>query len=157
MPKSPTQAALPKVAPAKNLVPVTKQELTQKKCKHYSSNLRKGNWQQIEPLITVARTSKWPLEEVVNGILYQLKNDCLWYDLPGDFPPWRVVLYHFNKWSADGTWQKIEACLLTYYGRRVPQPPKQKKPSGKVIFDLGWIRNRVPAAPTLGRSPTGSA
>ncbi|AWM34635.1 hypothetical protein DDQ68_18750 [Hymenobacter nivis] len=40
------------------------------------SDLGLADWQRTEPLITVRRRSKWPLLEVVNGILYVLKNGC---------------------------------------------------------------------------------
>lgn len=67
----------------------------------YSSDLRERDWQRIAPLIQVRRTSKWPLQEVVNGILYVAKNGCVWRDVPGDFLPWPTVYYYFTKWTAD--------------------------------------------------------
>ncbi|MBM0744649.1 transposase [Phormidium sp. CLA17] len=33
------------------------------------------------------RPSNWSLREIIDGILYQLKNGCNWNDLPRDFPP----------------------------------------------------------------------
>jgi transposase len=56
--------------------------------KRYSSDLSARDWQRLKPLLRVRRRSKWPLVEVVNAVLYVLKNGCLWRDLPGDFPPW---------------------------------------------------------------------
>ncbi|WP_191906305.1 transposase [Hymenobacter baengnokdamensis] len=55
--------------------------------KRYSSDLSTRDWQELEPLLVVRRRSKWPLVEVVNAILYVLKNGCMWRDLPGDLPP----------------------------------------------------------------------
>lgn len=55
--------------------------------KRYSSDLAARDWPRLEPLLRVRRRSKWPLLEVVNAMLYVLKNGGLWRNLPGDFPP----------------------------------------------------------------------
>ncbi len=113
------------------------------KRKRYSSDLREQDWQLISPLIVTSRASKWPLEEVINGIFYQLKNSCPWYDLPGDLPPWQSVLYHFKKWSADGTWQKVNSCLLRYYGKQMPPQKNKQGVVSKAVFDLSWMKHRA--------------
>lgn len=59
----------------------------------------------------VQRTNKWPLQAIVNGIFYVLKNGCIWRDMPADLPPWVTVYYYFTKWSADGTWERVSGCL----------------------------------------------
>ena len=57
------------------------------------------------------RRGKWPLVEVVNAILYVLKNGCVWRYLPGDLPSWGTVYWCFAKWEADGTWQRVSTYL----------------------------------------------
>lgn len=79
--------------------------------KRYSSDVSGRDWQHLEPLLVVHRQGKWPLVEVVNAILYVLKNGCVWRDLPGDFPPWGTVYWYFAKWEADGTWDRVNTCL----------------------------------------------
>ena len=79
--------------------------------KRYSSDLTEHQWQRIAPLFVVQRTSKWPLQAIVNGIFYVLKNGCVWRDIPADLPPWVTVYYYFAKWSADGTWERVSGCL----------------------------------------------
>ena len=96
--------------------------------KTYTSDLRAQDWARIEPLIVVRRRSKWPLLDVVNGILYVLKNGCGWRDLPGEFPGWNTVHYYFAKWGQDGTWENINACLLVDYRENDPRAEK-KTPS----------------------------
>ena len=104
--------------------------------KEYTSDLRPQDWERIERLIVVKRRSKWPLLEVVNGILYVLKNGCGWRDLPGEFPCWNTVHYYFAKWGKDGTWENINACLLVDYREKTPivekktpnQPPLSLTP-----------------------------
>ena len=79
--------------------------------KRYNSDLPARDWQRLEPLLGVRRRGKWPLVEVVNAILYVLKNGCVWRDLPGDLPPWGTGYWYFAKWEADGTWQRASTCL----------------------------------------------
>ncbi len=79
--------------------------------KRYSSDLARRDWEYLAPLLVVRRQGKWPLAEVVNAILYVLKNGCVWRDLPGDFPPWGTAYWYFAKWQADGTWERVSTCL----------------------------------------------
>ncbi|MBO3273148.1 transposase [Hymenobacter defluvii] len=55
--------------------------------KRYSSDLTERQWAKLVPLFVVQRTSKWPLQAIVNGIFYMLKNGCVWRDVPAYFPP----------------------------------------------------------------------
>ena len=91
--------------------------------KRYSSDLSARDWQQLEPLLVVRRRGKWPLMEVVNAILYVLKNGCVWRDLPGDLPPWGTVYWYFGKWEADGTWQRASSCLNVSGRERAQKKP----------------------------------
>ena len=79
--------------------------------KRYSSDLCARDWARLEPLLVVKRRSKWPLVEVVNAVLYVLKNGCVWRDVPGDLPPWGTVYWYFDKWETDGTWARVSGCL----------------------------------------------
>ncbi|MGI4870796.1 MAG: transposase [Janthinobacterium lividum] len=93
--------------------------------KKYTSDLHIQDWERIGRLIVVKRRSKWPLLEVVNGILYVLKNGCGWRNLPGEFPCWNTVHYYFAKWGKDGTWENINACLLVDYREKTPAVEKK--------------------------------
>ena len=42
------------------------------------------------------------LRELVNAVRYVLKNGCTWRDLPGDFPAWQSVYYHYRNWRIEG-------------------------------------------------------
>ena len=89
--------------------------------KAYSSDLSAHAWQRLEPLLLahVRRRSKWSLLELVNAILYVLKNGCLWRDLPGEFPPWGTVYWYFSKWQQSGVLDEINACLVADYRENV--------------------------------------
>ena len=95
--------------------------------KRDSSDLTARQWQRIASLFVVQRTSKWPLQAIVNGIFYVLKNGCVWRDVPADLPPWGSVYYYFTKWSADGTWERVSGCLSIAARARVKKtlsPPR---------------------------------
>ena len=51
------------------------------------------------------------LRLLLNALRYLLKNGCTWRDLPGDFPPWQTVYYHFARWRDDGRWRKLNKYL----------------------------------------------
>ena len=91
--------------------------------KRYSSDLSTRDWQRLESLLVVRRRGKWPLVEIVNAILYVLKNGCVWRDLPGDLPPWGTVYWYFAKWEADGTWARVSACLNVACRERAQKKP----------------------------------
>ena len=55
--------------------------------KPYRSDLTDEQWQRIEPLLPKPASTGRPREddqEVINGILYVLRTDCRWEDLPHD-------------------------------------------------------------------------
>ncbi len=91
--------------------------------KAYSSDLSDKDWQRLEPLLLVQRRSKWPLVEIVNAILYVLKNGCVWRDVPGDLPPWGTAYWYFDKWESDGTWARVSACLTVERRERAQKKP----------------------------------
>ena len=51
----------------------------------YSSSLTDKEWEIIEPLLPKKKRTKpptWSKPEILDGVLYQLKNGCNWCDLP---------------------------------------------------------------------------
>src|SRR3712207_1759768 len=48
---------------------------------------------------------------IVDALRYRLHTGCQWRQLPADFPTWPTVYYYFQKWSADGTWERINTVL----------------------------------------------
>jgi len=51
------------------------------------------------------------MREVINAILYVLRNGIVWRALPHDFPPWKTVFHYFRAWRQDGTWEAIHDAL----------------------------------------------
>jgi transposase len=77
----------------------------------YSTDLTDEQWQILEPMIPgqspKGRPRKYAMREVLNAILYQVRNGGAWRNLPHDFPPYRTVFYYFTKWRKCGVWRKI--------------------------------------------------
>ena len=74
--------------------------------------------EHIRPLLSTAKRGyvcQIALVKVFNYILYRLHTGCQWAQLP-IAPPgrpgkkeisWQAVYYHFQKWSADGSLQRV--------------------------------------------------
>jgi len=80
----------------------------------YSSDLTDEEWELFEPLLLESlpprkqtRPSNWTKREIVNGILYQLKNGCNWCDLPTDLPPYSTVYWHYKRWRTAGVFEQL--------------------------------------------------
>jgi transposase len=83
--------------------------------KRYGSDLTTAQWLVLKPLIPKEKSGGRPrtvnIREVLNGILYRLKNGCTWENLPKDFPNHKTVFDYFRKWTLDGTIEKIHDAL----------------------------------------------
>ena len=101
----------------------------------YSSSLSDQEWEILEPLLPdilplkkQTRPLKWSYREILDGILYRLKNGCNWVDLPKDLPPclgarslapqsdagshrYSTVYWHYKQWRAAGSIEKLMTLL----------------------------------------------
>jgi transposase len=81
----------------------------------YPTDLTDGQWRRLEPLVPSPKPGGRPRSvderEIVNAILYVLRNGVVWRALPHDFPPWQTVYHYFSQWGRDGTWEAIHAAL----------------------------------------------
>ena len=81
----------------------------------YPSDLTDRQWRRLAPLIPPAKPGGRPrsadMREVVNAILYVLRNGVVWRALPHDFPPWKTAYHYFRAWRKDGTWEHIHDAL----------------------------------------------
>ncbi|MFH8534959.1 IS5 family transposase [Streptomyces tendae] len=50
---------------------------------------------------------------VINGILYRNRTGVPWRDLPARFGKWKTVYERHRRWSADGTWDRLFAAVLS--------------------------------------------
>lgn len=97
--------------------------------KAYPTDLSDEEWAILEPLIPPAKSGgrrrSTDMREIMNAIIYRLRTGCGWELLPHDFPPAKTVYDYFNKWSKDGTWERMNAALvrdLRIEAGRDPEP-----------------------------------
>jgi putative transposase len=100
----------------------------------YTSDLSDAEWEIIEPLLpplkSTGRPTKYARREILNGILYVLRNGSSWRNLPHDLPPWRSVYWYFMMWRNSELFRRINDTLRvqlrTQHGR-------EREASGAVI------------------------
>ncbi len=63
------------------------------------------------------------LRDVFDAIFYVLRSGCPWRMLPGDFPPWPTVYYHFRRFRLSGLWHQAFAILRAAERKRVGKNP----------------------------------
>ncbi len=94
----------------------------------YPTDLTDAQWKLIEPYVPRpkpgGRPAQYTRREVVNAILYQARNGCVWRALPHDLPPYRTVFHYFRRWQKDGTWDRIHDALRERVRRAAGKKPK---------------------------------
>lgn len=100
----------------------------------YPSDLSDEQWQRLEPWVPApkagGRPARYSRREIVNAVLYLVRNGCTWRGLPHDLPPYRIVFHYFRTWQADGTWQLLHDKLRQ---RVRQQAGKTPKPSAAIL------------------------
>jgi transposase len=96
----------------------------------YSSSLSDAEWDILEPLLPEVlppkpktRPLKWSYRDLIDGILYRLKNGCNWEDLPQDLPPYSTVYWHYKQWRESGTIEKLMTVLHEKVRTQVKKSP----------------------------------
>jgi transposase len=78
-------------------------------------DLSDAQWEIIQRLLPaqpkVGRKRKHD-RRTINGILYVLKTGCAWADLPCEYGSYTTCWRWLERWSADGTWERIWRSLL---------------------------------------------
>ena len=81
----------------------------------YPTDLTDRQWRRVAPYLPPPRLAGRPRSvarrEIVDAILYVLRNGITWRALPHDFPPWRTVYHYFRAWRLDGTWERLHEAL----------------------------------------------
>lgn len=102
--------------------------------KAYPTDLKDAEWELLEPLLPKAKPGGRPrrvdLREILNAIFYRERTGCAWEMLPHDLLPAKTVYDYFNKWSADGTWERINASLVRQVREATGRDPE---PSAAII------------------------
>ena len=102
----------------------------------YPSDLIDEEWEILHPLLnelepyTTGRPQTTDLREILNAIFYLNKTGCPWRYLPKDFPSYTLVNYYYNKWTDNGTLEKINTALRQNLREKKGQNPD---PTGAII------------------------
>ena len=100
----------------------------------YPSDLTDDEWAGIEPLISPAKRGgnrrHVDVREVMNGIMYVLSTGCQWRAIPKDLPPRSTVFHYFDRWSWDGTLDRIHHGL---YVECREQDEREASPTAAII------------------------
>jgi transposase len=70
-------------------------------------------WVWLEPLLPDRRPQRggrWrDHRTILEGIVWRFRTGAPWRDVPEQYGPWQTVYERFNRWSADGTWDRLLA------------------------------------------------
>jgi transposase len=96
----------------------------------YSSSLSDKEWEILAPLLEEIFPQKkqtcppkWSKRQILDGILYQLKNGCNWEDLPKNLPPYSTVYWHYKQWRAAGAIDRLMRVLHQQVREQVKKSP----------------------------------
>ena len=81
----------------------------------YPTDLTDAQWEQVGPMIPPERPGgrhrSADMREVVNGITYLTRTGCQWRAIPHDLPKRSTVRHYYDRFRADGTWDRVHGAL----------------------------------------------
>lgn len=99
----------------------------------YPSDLTDVEWEILKKEVPKERRGgrhrSVDIRNTINAIFYVLDNGTKWRSLPHDYPKWQTVYWYFNKWSSDGTIDKLHRKL-----RKIARAVAGKKPEETVAI-----------------------
>ena len=118
----------------------------------YPSDISKEQFERIRHMLESAkkktRPTKYDLYDIYCAINYVLREGCRWRSLPHDYPPCKVVYFHYMSWRKpnengmslmDEILYKLVSFERQYAAGRSPKPTM-------VIPDSRSVRNADTAA-----------
>jgi transposase len=82
--------------------------------------------------------------EIMNAILYVLKNGIPWRAMPHDLPHWSTVYPYFRQWQKEGVWEKAVQALV----RR----DREREGRSALVMDSQSVKTTEKGGPeTMGR------
>jgi len=100
----------------------------------YASDLTDAEWAEVGPLIPPAKRGgnkrTVNVREVANGVMYVLSTGCQWHAMPKDLPPKSTVHDYLERWTCDGTLERIHHAL---YVKCREQVSREASPTAAII------------------------
>lgn len=84
------------------------------KIAQYATDLTDAQWAVLRPMLPpTSKRGRPPIDRrlFINALLYIAKAGVQWRLLPHEFPAWQTVYHVFRKWTADNTWEALNAPL----------------------------------------------
>jgi transposase len=117
----------------------------------YASDLTDAEWTEVAPLIPPAKPGgnkrTVDIREVVNGVMYVLSTGCQWHAIPKDLPPKSTVHDYLERWTCDGTLQRMHHAL---YVKCREQLSREASPTAAII-DSQSVKSAEKGGPRLTR------
>lgn len=74
-----------------------------------------SEWERLRPLLPSTDGKRGGRyrdhRQVINGILWRLRNGAIWAEVPDRYGPWQTCYDRFARWDDNGTWARIEKAL----------------------------------------------
>lgn len=73
--------------------------------------LADGQWEVMKHFFNWKRKRKISLRDVCDAIFWITRTGAQWRNLDSRFPDWQAVYYYFDKWTKQGTFEKMNITL----------------------------------------------
>ena len=118
-------------------------------------DLTEEEWRIIEPALPPVRQGgeRRDDRQVLDGIFYVLRTGIPWDDLPARYGPHTTAYNRFNRWAAQGIWQR----LFEELARRRPTSVEMVDSTAIKAHRAAAGAEKGGSAPRHGRMPRRSA
>lgn len=76
----------------------------------HNSDVTPLQWRVLAPMLPPNPRIGRPYRDhrqVINGILWRIKNGAPWHAIPNQYGPWQTCYDRFRRWEKDGTWLRL--------------------------------------------------